>query len=129
VPPPFHVRVVHLFRLEGELRGVVGRITEPSFLYDELSLVGTTRLVGIWNFTDRPAVYNLEVWSEAPTEGDLEDRSEHANLGSMGFLRGHPHAYGFGQIAESAEAEPRHEPRPEQPIPVADPARRVGRKR
>ena len=60
-----------------------------------------TRHLGVWNFTDRPAAYNLLLCPEEPAEGKEEDSPEYGKLWPVWHLRGQPQASGFGRIAES----------------------------
>lgn len=98
VPEPFHVRVQRIYTYLGERRGIVGRITEPDFIYDEFWLVSMTRHVGIWNFTDRPAQSNLLICPDTPLEGAVEDAPAFGEQWPVWQLRGHPQASGFGII-------------------------------
>jgi hypothetical protein len=93
--------VERVYAYKSERRGVVARVTEPGFLYDGFWLVSMTRHVGIWNFTDRPATYNLLLCPEEPIEGKEEDSPEYGKLWPVWHLRGKPQASGFGRIAES----------------------------
>ena len=103
VPPPFHLRIVRIYTYNEERRGVLARITEPHFLYDGFWLVSMTRHQGLWNFTDRPANYNLLLCPEEPLEGKPEDSPDYGKLWPVWHLRGYPHASGFGRIAESLQ--------------------------
>lgn len=103
VPTPFHLRVERVYSYKGERRGVVARVTEPGFVYDGFWLVSMTRHVGVWNFTDRPATYNLLLCPEEPVEGKEEDSPEYGKLWPVWHLRGQPRANGFGRIAESLQ--------------------------
>jgi len=102
-PTPFHIRVERLYTYKGERRGVLARVTEPGFVYDGFWLVSMTRHLGEWNFTDRPANYNFLLCPEEPVEGKEEDSPEYGKLWPVWQLKGHPHASGFGRIAETLE--------------------------
>lgn len=110
-PTPFHIRVVRVFLYKGERRGVVAQVTEPGFMYDGFWLVSMTRHVGEWNFTDRPANYNLLLCPEQPIEGKEEDSPESGKLWPVWQLQGQPQASGFGRIAESMECLADHDAR------------------
>lgn len=101
--PPFRVRVERVYSYQSQRRGIVARVTEPGFVYDGFWLVSTTRHLGVWNFTDRPATYNLLLCPEEPAEGKPEDRPEYSHLWPVWHLRGQPQASGFARIAESLE--------------------------
>jgi hypothetical protein len=88
---------------KGERRGVLARVTEAGFAYDGFWLVSMTRHLGVWNFTDRPATYNLLLCPEEPVEGKEEDSPEFGKLWPVWHLRGQPQASGFGRIAESLQ--------------------------
>jgi hypothetical protein len=88
----------------GERRGIVARVTEPGFVYDEFWLVSMTRHLGVWNFIDRPATYNLLLCPEEPVEGKQEDAPDHGKLWPVWHLQGQPQVSGFGRIAESLQA-------------------------
>jgi hypothetical protein len=102
-PTPFHLRVERLYSYMGERRGMVARVTESGFVYDGFWLVGMTRHLGVWNFANRPATYNLLLCPDEPAEGKPEDRPESSHLWPVWHLRGQPQASGFGRIAESLE--------------------------
>jgi hypothetical protein len=102
-PPPFHVRVGRVYSYLGERRGILARVTEPGFVSDGFWLVSMTRHLGEWNFTDRPANYNLLLCPDEPAEGKPEDAPEYGKLWPVWHLRGHPQASGFGRIAESLQ--------------------------
>jgi hypothetical protein len=120
-PPPFHLRIERVYSYQGNRRGVVARVTEPGFVYDGFWLVSMTRHLGVWNFTDRPATYNLLLCPDEPVEGKPQDRPEYSELWPVWHLRGQPQASGYGRIAESLEccaaydarreAEAREDPR------------------
>lgn len=80
VPTPFHLRVERVYSYKDERRGVLARVTEPGFVYDGFWLVSMTRHIGVWNFTDRPATYNLLLCPEEPVEGKEEDSPEYGKL-------------------------------------------------
>ncbi len=103
VPPPFHIRVVRVYSYQGERRGVLARVAEPGAGYDGFWMVGMTRHLGIWNFTDRPAAYNLLLCPEEPVPGRPEDSPEYGKLWPVWHLRGNPCASGFGRVAESLQ--------------------------
>jgi hypothetical protein len=103
VPTPFHLCVERAYAYKGERRGVVARVTEPGFLYEGFWLVSMTRHVGVWNFTDRPATYNMLLCPEEPVEGKEEDFPEYGKLWPVWHLQGKPQASGFGRIAESLQ--------------------------
>jgi hypothetical protein len=100
-PTPFRLRVERVYLYKGQRRGLLARVTEPGFVYDSFWLVSMTRHLGVWNFTDRPAAYNLLLCPEEPVEGQEEDSPEYGKLWPVWHLRGQPHASGFGRIAES----------------------------
>ena len=87
----------------GARRGVVARVVEPGFVYDGFWLVSMTRHLGVWNFTDRPAAYNLLLCPEQPVEGREEDSPEYGRFWPVWHLRGQPQASGFGRIAETLQ--------------------------
>src|SRR5262249_25716647 len=101
--PPFRLCVARVYTYKGERRGVLARVTEPGFLYDRYWLVSMTRDGGVWNFTDRPAAYNLLLCPEEPVEGKPEDAPLCAKLWPIWHLRGRPHTLGCGRIAESLQ--------------------------
>jgi hypothetical protein len=103
VPPSFHLQVVRVYSYKGERRGVLARITEPGLLYNGFWLVSMTRHLGAWNFTDRPAAYNLHLCPEEPVEGKPEDSPDYAELWPIWHLQGSSQASGFGPVAESLE--------------------------
>ena len=103
VPTPFRLNVLRIYLYKGERRGVLARITEPGFLYDGYWLVSMTRHKGIWNFTDRPATYNLLICPEEPVEGKVEDSLDQSELWPVWHLQGYPHVSGFGRIAETLQ--------------------------
>jgi len=103
VPAPFHLRVQRVYSYKEERRGVLARVTEPGFVYDGFWLVSMTRHVGVWNFTDRPARYNLLLCPEEPVEGKEEDSPEYGKFWPVWHLRGQPQASGFGRISESLQ--------------------------
>jgi hypothetical protein len=103
VPTPFHLRVERVYSYKGERRGVLARVAEPGFVYDGFWLVSMTRHIGVWNFTDRPATYNLLLCPEEPVEGQAADSPEYGKLWPIWHLRGQPQASGFGRIAESLQ--------------------------
>jgi hypothetical protein len=92
-----------VYSYKGERRGVVARVTEPGFVYDGFWLVSMTRHLGVWNFTDRPATYNLLRCPEEPVEGKEVDLPKYGKLWPVWRLRGQPQASGFGRIAESLQ--------------------------
>lgn len=102
VPTPFHLRVERVYLYKGKRRGVLAQVTEAGFVYDGFWLVSMTRHVGEWNFTDRPASYNLLLCPEVPIEGK-EDSPEYGKLWPVWHLQGQTQASGFGRIAESME--------------------------
>ena len=101
VPPPFHVRVLRLYRYRGFLRGVVARISEPGFLYDGFWLVSETRYLGVYNFTSRWSLHNLLICPEEPVENRSIESSEHVKTWPVTDPRGYPQTTGYGSIAES----------------------------
>lgn len=103
IPPPFHFRIERLYSYKGEGRGVLAHVTEPGFVYHGFWLVSMTRHLGKWNFTDRPANYNLLLCPEEPIEGNEQDSPEYGQLWPVWHLRGQPQASGFGRIAESLQ--------------------------
>ena len=103
VPTRFHLRVERVYSYKDERRGVLAQVTEPGFVYDGFWLVSMTRHIGVWNFTDRPATYNLLLCPEEPVEGKEEDSPEYGKLWPVWHLRGKPQASGFGRIAESLQ--------------------------
>jgi hypothetical protein len=103
LPPPFRLFVARVYTYKGERRGVLARVAEPGFLYDGYWLVSMTRDVGVWNFTDRPAAYNLLLCPEEPVEGKPEDAPLCGKLWPIWHLRGRPHTLGCGRIAESLQ--------------------------
>ncbi len=103
LPPPFRLQVVRVYTYKGERRGVLARVTEPGFLYDGYWLVSMTRDGDVWNFTDRPAAYNLLLCPQESVEGKPEDAPLVGELWPIWHLRGHPHTIGFGLIAESLQ--------------------------
>lgn len=103
VPTPFHTRIERVYSYKGERRGVLARVNEAGFVYDGYWLVSMNRHLGEWNFTDRPAHYNLLICPEEPVEGKEEDSPEFGELWPVWHLRGQPQASGFGRIAESLQ--------------------------
>lgn len=103
VPDPFQARVVRVYSYQGERRGIVARVTQPGFAYDGYWLVSMTRHIGTWNFTDRPAHYNLLLCPEEPSQGPDADASQPGGQWPAWDLRGQPVASGFGRIAESLQ--------------------------
>jgi len=103
VPTPFHLHVERVYVYKGERRGVVAKVTETGFAYDGFWLVSMTRHVGEWNFTDRPATYNVLLCPDEPIEGKEEDLPGYGKLWPVWHLQGQPQASGFGRIAESME--------------------------
>jgi hypothetical protein len=97
VPPPFHVRVLRLYRYRGDLRGIVARISEPGFMYDGFWLVSVTRYQGTYNFTSRWTLHDLLICPEEP----IEDRSDEFRTWPVTDPRGYPKTTGCGSIAES----------------------------
>lgn len=104
VPPPFRLMVQRVYSYKNERRGVVARVAEAGFAYDGFWLVSMTRHVGVWNFAERPAMYNLLLCPEEPLQGQEEDSPMYGKTWPVWHLRGEPHVSGFGRIAESLEA-------------------------
>lgn len=92
-----------VYSYQRERRRILARITQSGLVYDGFWLVSMTRHLGEWNFTDRPANYNLLLCPTEPVEGKLEDSPEYGKLWPVWHLRGHPRASGFGRIAESLQ--------------------------
>jgi hypothetical protein len=59
--------------------------------------------IRVWNFTERPANYNLLLCPEEPIEGKPEDSADYGRLWPVWHLQGHRHASGFGRIADSLQ--------------------------
>ena len=88
-PTPFHGRVRDFFSYRGELRGVVGRIEQTGHIYDGFWVVVSTRVTGIYNFTDNIPYCDIQIGPNRP-------------VGSWpGFKSGAPIVGGYGFIGES----------------------------
>lgn len=59
----FHVRVSEFYWMDGEIRGAIGVIEEPDCAINGSLIEFATRHVGEWNFTSKPAYYNVSIGS------------------------------------------------------------------
>jgi hypothetical protein len=59
----FHVRVSEFCWLDGEMRGAIGLIEELDCAIDGSLIEFATRHAGEWNFTSKPAHYNISIGS------------------------------------------------------------------
>ena len=85
VPRPFHCWITDLFSFEGELRGAVGNIEEPGHLYDGLRIVFSTRVVGVYNFTDRLPRCDVQIGPVMPI-GEWPEFSSAPIVNGYGFV-------------------------------------------
>jgi hypothetical protein len=86
VPHRFHCRVIEFFYFRDQLRGAVGKVEEPGHLYGGLWIVFSTRVVGIYNFTDRVPYCDLQIGTVAPAGEWPEFNSGSPIVNGYGFV-------------------------------------------
>ena len=89
VPYSFHSRIQYFFSFEGELRGAVATIVEPGHVFNGMPMVFSTRLAGLYDFTDHLPYCDIQIGGESPT-GDWPE-----------FVGGSPIINGYGFVGES----------------------------
>ena len=103
VPDSFRVRVEDFYPFRNNpRRGFFATVDEPGHPFDGFGMICCTRHQGTFNFTDRPAMYNLLVCPGVPRLADLSDPNctEHW---PVFYPSGDVFSYGFADIAESAD--------------------------
>jgi hypothetical protein len=88
-PAEFSMRLVRLWSTQGERRGGVGRVEHSGHSFDAFWVVFSTRHVGTFNFTDKPAHYNISISPNEPVDAPS----------GWPFMAGHPpHMSGYAYI-------------------------------
>jgi len=94
---PFHIRVHRLFSIQGELRGIVGRVEQPGHLFDGLWVATWTMMEGDFDFVSKLCLrWDIEL---GPVEPSGDNWPE--------FRDASPVFCGYGVLAVSHEAAAR----------------------
>jgi hypothetical protein len=103
VPTAFQFRVAEFFDWNGERRGGIGHVEQPSHIYEGYWLLFYTRVVGCFDFAQKIADYNFHIGRNRPSLYPPTKDPRMAEAWPLPCFSGCPSVWGYGRIAATAE--------------------------